>query len=314
MIQLVASPVGHHTGLVWGVLFTVYLAGTGVHVERWDPVWGADVISQERVSAFFGAPTFLQDMMRTDLADDPNGPLECVVVAGSPVPRTLPDRAGAALGAYIAPAWGMTECSILTSCTLAEPAAIQYSDGSSFAGSEVRIVDVDAVDVPVGVTGELLIRGPGVTLGYYDRVDATVESFLPELWFKTGDTASTDERGWLSLRGRSKDIVIRGGENIPVTDVESLLFDHPDVVDAAVVGYPDARLGERACAVLVTRPGARPDLAEVSNYLLAQGLSKHHLPERLVLLDRLPTTPSGKIQKFELRELIVSGEDAQAPR
>ncbi|WP_327129523.1 AMP-binding protein [Streptomyces sp. NBC_01727] len=306
MIQLVASPVGHHTGLVWGVLFTVLLAGTGVHMDRWDPTWGVEVIRRERVTAFFGAPTFLQDMMRTELADDPNCPLKCLVIAGSSVPRTLPARAGKALGAYIAPAWGMTECSIMTSCTPAEPAEVLHTDGSVFAGSEVRVVDDAGTDVAPGVTGDLLMRGPGVILGYYDRPDATDESFLPGLWFKTGDTASIDEHGWLSLRGRSKDIIIRGGENIPVTDVESVLFDHPDVIEAAVVGYPDERLGERACAVLVIRPDTTMDLATVCAYLLANGMSKHYLPERLVLLDELPTTQSGKIQKFKLRQLVVS--------
>ncbi|TNC29458.1 AMP-binding protein [Amycolatopsis alkalitolerans] len=308
MRQLVASPVGHHTGYVWGILFTVYLAGTGVYVDRWEPNWGVRVIRDEGVTAFFGAPTFLQDMMRTPLADDPDCPLECLVIAGSSVPRTLPAKAGEALGAYIAPAWGMTECSIMSCCTPAEPAQIQGTDGSIFAGSQVRVVDASGADVPVGVTGHLLMRGPGVVLGYYDRPDATDESFLPGLWLKTGDTASIDEHGWLSLRGRSKDIIIRGGENIPVTDVETLLFDHPAVINAALVGYPDERLGERACAVLVTRAGSTLDLPALCDYLLARGLSKHYLPERLVLLDELPTTQSGKIQKFKLRGLVAADQ------
>jgi cyclohexanecarboxylate-CoA ligase len=174
----------------------------------------------------------------------------------------------------------------------------------------VRVVDGDGNDVPPDVTGELLMRGPGVVLGYYDRPDATDEAFLPGLWFRTGDTASLDEHGRLSLRGRSKDLVIRGGENIPVTDVETLLFDHPDVRDAAVVGYPDERLGERVCAVVVPRPGARLDLDGICAHLLAHGLTKHYLPERLVLLDALPTTQSGKIQKFRLRELVAAPEQA----
>ncbi|MFF6980181.1 AMP-binding protein [Streptomyces sp. NPDC008343] len=306
MVQLVASPVGHHTGLVWGILFTALLAGTAVHMDRWDPAWGVEVIRDEQVTAFFGAPTFLQDMMRTELAGDPDCPLECLVIAGSSVPRTLPAKASKALGAYIAPAWGMTECSIMTSCTPTEPPEILLTDGSVFAGSEIRVVDHTGADVPPGVTGDLLMRGPGVILGYYDRPDATDESFYPGLWFKTGDTACIDEHGWLSLRGRSKDIIIRGGENIPVTDVETVLFDHPDVVDAAVVGYPDERLGERACAVLVLRPGTQMDLNTLCAYLLANGMSKHYLPERLVLLDTLPTTQSGKVQKFKLRQLVTS--------
>ncbi len=312
MVQLVASPAGHHTGFVWGILFTAYLAGTAVHMDRWEPGRGVEVIRAERVTAFFGAPTFLHDLMRTELADDPDCPLECLVIAGSSVPRTLPVKAGAALGAYIAPAWGMTECSIVSSCTPTESAEVQRTDGSIFAGSQVRIVDSDGTEVPAGVIGELQVRGPGVALGYYDRPDATEDSFLPGLWFKTGDTAGVDEAGWLSLRGRRTDIIIRGGQNIPVTDVETLLFDHPDVVNAAVVGYPDERLGERVCAVIVVRADARPDLPALCDYLLSNGMSKHFLPERLMVLDELPTTQSGKIQKFRLRELVAAASEMEA--
>ncbi|ROS38583.1 AMP-binding protein [Amycolatopsis thermoflava] len=305
MVQLVASPAGHHTGFEWGILFTTLLAGTGVHVDRWDPEWGARIIREEGVTTFFGAPTFLQDMLRTDLAGDPACPLTCLVIAGAPVPRSLPVQASAALGAYVAPAWGMTECSILTSCTPDAGEAILRTDGSVFAGSAVKIVDADGAEVPVGEVGELLMRGPGVVYGYYDRPDATAEAYRPGLWFSSGDRASVDEHGWLSLRGRSKDVIIRGGENIPVTDVESVVFDHPDVLNAAVVGVPDARLGERVCAVLVVKPGRpEPTVSSLAEFLLGQGLSKHYLPERVVVLGELPMTPSGKIQKFKLREML----------
>lgn len=306
MVHLVASPTGHHTGFVWGVLFTVYVAGTGVHVDRWDPTWGVEIIREEKVTAFFGAPTFLQDMMRTDLVGDPDCPLRCVVVAGSSVPRGLPAQASRALGAYIAPAWGMTECSIIISCTPKQPDEIQTTDGSVFAGSGARVVDEQGLDVPAGLTGELLVSGPALFLGYYDRPDATASAFLPGAWFRTGDTALIDEHGWLSLQGRTKDIIIRGGENIPVVEIETVLFDHPDILNAAVVGTPDERLGERTCAVVVTKPGATLDLPVLSEFLVSRGLSTHYLPERLVVLDELPMTQSGKIQKFKLREMIAS--------
>ncbi len=303
LVQLVASPVGHHTGFVWGLLFTVLQAGTGVHVDRWDPAWGVDVIREEGVTTFFGAPTFLQDMMRTDLADDADNPLSCLVIAGAPVPRSLPARASTALGAYVAPAWGMTECSIIVSCTPAEPDDVQRTDGSVFAGSAAKVVGPDGTELPAGVVGDLLVHGPAVTYGYVDRRDATEAAFRPGLWFDTGDRASIDERGWVSLAGRTKDIIIRGGENVPVTDVESLVFDHPDVLNAAVVGLPDERLGERIGAVLVVRPGRpEPTVETLADFLLGQGLSKHYLPERVTCVPELPMTPSGKIQKFKLRE------------
>jgi cyclohexanecarboxylate-CoA ligase len=309
MIQLVGSPVGHHTGFVWGVLFTVWLAGTGVHVNVWNPDWAADVIREEKATSLFGAPTFLQDLMRTSLARDSCCPLRCVVVAGSTVPRGLPARAARALGAYIAPAWGMTECGILTSATPAEPDAIIRTDGSVLPGSDVRVVDTNGADVAPGVVGDLLMTGPGVAVGYFGRPDATREAFTGGLWFRTGDTAARDRRGWLELRGRTKDIIIRGGENIPVTDVETVILEHPDVLAAAVVGYPDERLGERACAVLVLRAGATLSLAGLTQHLLRAGLSKHYLPERLMVQDELPMTPSGKVQKYRLREIAARAHD-----
>ncbi|WP_197673051.1 AMP-binding protein [Microbacterium pygmaeum] len=308
MVQLVASPVGHHTGYVWCTLFTVFLAGTGVQVDRWEPQWGADLIRAEGITTFFGAPTFLQDMMRTDLTSKAGNPLRCIVIAGSSVPRNLPQRAAEALGAYVAPAWGMTECSITIACTPSEPDDILQTDGSVFAGSAARVVDAEDGDVATGAVGELLVKGPSLFLGYYERPDATAASFTADGWFRTGDTAVLDERGWVSLRGRSKDIVIRGGENIPVTDVETLLFDHPAILNVAIVGTPDERLGERACAVVVFHDGQADDLAGLSRYLLDRGLSKHYLPERLIVQESLPMTQSGKIQKFRLRELIAAGE------
>ena len=305
MVQLVASPVGHHTGFVWGLVLTVLVKGTGVHVDRWDPEWGVEVIKEEGVTTFFGAPTFLQDMVRTSLAGDPDCPFKLLIIAGAPVPRGLPKSAGEALGAYIAPAWGMTECSIIFSCTPLANDDIQRTDGSVFDGSEVKIVDLDDEEVPVGKVGELLVRGPGVAFGYYDRPDATDESYLPGLWFRTGDQASADENGWLTLRGRTKDIIIRGGENIPVTEIESMIFDHPNIANTAVIGAPDERLGERICAVVVLKDAAQEITREsLSEFLLQQGLSKHYLPERVEVASELPTTPSGKIQKYKLKDLL----------
>ena len=157
--------------------------------------------------------------------------------------------------------------------------------------------------------GDLIVRGPALFVGYFERPDATRDSFLPGAWFRTGDTASVDEHGWISLRGRTKDIIIRGGENISATDIETLIFDHPDVLNAAVIGWPDERMGERVCAAVVLKAGADLDLARVCDYLLSKGLSKHYLPERLMVLDELPMTQSGKIQKFKLRELVSATRD-----
>jgi cyclohexanecarboxylate-CoA ligase len=306
VVNLVASPVGHHTGFLWGVLLTTFLRGRGVYLDRWSPAQAADVIREEGVTTMFAAPTFQQDLLLTDLAHDPRSTLRTVVVTGAPVPRTLPAIAGEAFGAYVCPAWGMTELGIGISCTRTLPAEAQSTDGVPVPGTELRIVGSNGKPARAGATGALQIRGPGLFLGYLQRADATSEAIGADGWFSTGDTARITEEGYVILEGRTKDIVIRGGENIPVVAVESLLFQHPDILEASIVGLPDPRLGERACAIVVPKGDATFTLAEICDYLLEQGLSKHFLPERLELVPDLPKTPSGKIRKVELRELYGS--------
>lgn len=305
MINLVASPVGHHTGFLWGVLLTAYRGGTAVYLDRWDPERAAGVIAAEGVTALFGAPTFLQDLLRTSLAGRADCPLRIAVLAGAPVPRALPATAGEAFGCYVCPAWGMTEWGIGISCAPHLSTRAQQTDGVPVPGCMVRVVAEGRRIANPGEAGALQIRGPGLFLGYIGRPDATAEAIDPDGWFDTGDLAAIDADGCVTLQGRTKDIIIRGGENIPVVEVESLLFEHPDVIAAAVVGIPDERLGERACAVVVPAPGARPSLEQLCTYLSARGLSKHFLPERLELVSALPMTPSGKIRKVELRARLA---------
>jgi cyclohexanecarboxylate-CoA ligase len=302
VVNLVASPVGHHTGFLWGVLLTTFLRGRAVYLDRWNPAQAADVIREEGVTTMFAAPTFQQDLLLTDLANDPRCTLRTVVITGAPVPRTLPSIGGEAFGAYVCPAWGMTELGIGISCTRTLPAEVQSTDGVPVPGTEVRVTGSDGQPVPAGATGALQVRGPGLFLGYLQRADATSEAIGADGWFSTGDTARITEEGYVILEGRTKDIVIRGGENIPVVAVESLLFQHPDILEASIVGLPDPRLGERACVVVVPKGDATFTLDEICGYLLEQGLSKHFLPERLELVTELPKTPSGKIRKVELRE------------
>jgi cyclohexanecarboxylate-CoA ligase len=300
VVNLVASPVGHHTGFLWGVLFGAYLDATCVYLDRWDPAHAAAVIEEFGVTTMFGAPTFVQDLLHTDLAGR-EGPLRLAVVAGAPVPRTLPADASTAFGAFVCPAWGMTEWGIGIACAPSMTREALLTDGLPVGNCEVRVVDHSGQPAPADVEGRLQIRGPGLFLGYLGRPDATREAVDADGWFDTGDNARFLSSGYLELRGRSKDIVIRGGENIPVVEVESLLFAHPDIQDVAVIGIPDPRLGERACAVVVPVPGAQVSLAELCRYLLDRGMSKHFLPERLTLVDALPKTASGKIRKVELR-------------
>jgi cyclohexanecarboxylate-CoA ligase len=313
-VNLISSPVGHHTGFLWGVLMSSYLAGTAVFLDRWDAKLAIDLIRTEQVSAMIAAPTFLQDLLDVEGAGAASlASLRVVCIPGAPIPRPLVSRAREQLGCFICPAWGMTEYGIGISGSPGLPRErVEATDGVPVAGCNVRVVDESRELVEPGAEGDLEIGGAGLFLGYFERPDATAEA-LVDGWFRTGDRAVQDADGFVSLTGRTKDIVIRGGENLPVAAIESLLHEHPRVVEAAVVGYPDERLGERACAVIASRGGGPLGLAEVSEFLLRKGLSKQFLPERVELVDALPRTASGKIRKVELRSWLVQGAPDSGP-
>ena len=302
-VDLIASPVGHHTGYIWGALLAANITGTAVYLDRWKPDVAARVMREHDVGLMVGAPTFLQDLVRVDGVGPESFPaLRMIVLAGAPVPRTLIPRAREQLNSSILPAWGMTEYGIgISSASYLPQERVDATDGVPVRSCEVRVVDKDGVPGQRDEVGALQITGPGLFVGYYDRPDFT-EQALVDGWFDTGDQAVMHEDGFVSLVGRSKDIIIRGGENIPVYEVENALFRHPAVVDVAVIGVPDERLGERTCAVLVGDGPDRPGFEELKAFCLEQGLSKHYLPERMEFIDALPKTASGKIKKFELRE------------
>ena len=188
----------------------------------------------------------------------------------------------------------MTEYGIGISGSAALPRErVEATDGVAVAGCDVRIVGRAGEPAAPGEEGDLEIRGAGLFLGYYERPDATREAIV-EGWFRTGDRAVIDADGFVSLTGRTKDIVIRGGENLPVAAIESLLHEHPLVVEAAIVGYPDERLGERACAVIALREGGTLALPEVAEFLLGRGLSNSSSPSGSSSSRRCPRRPAGR--------------------
>jgi non-ribosomal peptide synthetase component E (peptide arylation enzyme) len=185
------------------------------------------------------------------------------------------------------------------------PEKVFGTDGYCLRGMAVKVVDETGEEVPPGQEGALLCRGPQHFAGYYKRPQVTAEGFTSDGWFKTGDRAIMDAEGYISISGRSKDIIIRGGENIPVVEVENLLHKHPKVQNVAIVAMPDQRLQERACAFVIPKPSTVLTFGEMVSYLLDQQLAKQYLPERLELVTEFPMTPSGKIQKYVLRQRIA---------
>jgi cyclohexanecarboxylate-CoA ligase len=271
--------------------------------DQWEPATAAALIARERCALTLGATPFLADLVRVaaDGTQDLSA-LRLFLCAGAPIPRVLVQEAARVLpGMYVMSAWGMTEMGIATATYPGDPAEKVFAtDGRALPGHAVRVVDADGHPVPADVEGRLQACAATLFVGYLERpADYGVDA---DGWFETGDNARMDADGYIRITGRSKDIIIRGGENIPVVEVEELLYRHPAIVDAAIVAMPDPRLGERACAFVTLRPGHHLDFDAVRDYLLAQRMARQYLPERLEIIDAFPRTPSGKIQKYVLRD------------
>jgi cyclohexanecarboxylate-CoA ligase len=211
------------------------------------------------------------------------------------------ERAVARLRCAVISAWGMSETGSVTTTRPDDvPEKIFGTDGVALHGMEVRVVDEGGNPRPVNTEGNLQCRGIGNFVGYFKRPDVSAAD--ADGWFDTGDLATMDADGYIRITGRSKDIIIRGGENIPVVEIEELVYRHPAVQSAAIVAMPDERLGERCCLFVVLQPGATLSFDEIVAHLDRNHVAKHYFPERLEILPELPRTASGKIQKYVLRE------------
>ena len=304
-VILMASTLGHQTGFLYGFCLTLLLGARAVWLDVWGAAAAAELIAAERVTFSMGATPFLRDLTYVQGGHDLSS-LRVFISAGAPIPRPLVRDARARLGCAISAGWGMSENGLVTCNGLGDPDEKVFgTDGLPVPGMELSVVDEAGRPLPAGAEGDLLVRGSSQFAGYLARPEMTADAHTPDGWFKTGDRGRLDADGYLAITGRTKDLIIRGGENIPVAEVEDLLFAHPKVQGVAIVAMPDPRLVERACAFVVPRPGQPPTLHELVAYLDAQGIAKHKFPERLELLEEFPLTPSGKIQKYRLREWIT---------
>lgn len=304
---LMASPMAHQTGFMYGLLMPIMLRTGAVLQDVWEPNKAIALIREHGVTFTMASTPFLTDLAKTVAESGQSVPsLRTFLCAGAPIPGPLVEQARAALGAKIVSAWGMTENGAVTTTQLEDDDERSFStDGCPLPGVEVKVVDVDGKALPSGETGKLMLRSCSNFGGYLRRPH--LNGTDADDWFDTGDLARIDERGYIRITGRSKDVIIRGGENIPVVEIESLLYRHPAIAMAAIVAYPDERLGERACAVVVTKPGLTLDLPAIQTFLKEQKVAIQYIPEKLVVSEAMPTTPSGKIQKFKLREMMRAG-------
>ena len=313
------SPLGHAVGFTHALRMTLTIGGSIVLQQQWEPGEAVELIRRERCTYMAAATPFLIDIIgHRALAQAERLPsLRLFLCGGASIPEQLARDAGEALPhTFTSPLWGMTECGGVTTCPFDAPEEKRHTtDGRPCGGMELKVVDASGDEVPRGVEGELMVRGPMVARGYYGRDDLTRESFLPDGFFRTGDQARMDEDGYIRITGRIKDLIIRGGVNIAPVEIESVLFSHPKVANAAVVGMPDPRLGERICAWVILEADATGDstltVGEVQTWMEEAGLAKPKWPERIEVVDAFPMTASGKVQKFRLREMIAARIEAE---
>jgi cyclohexanecarboxylate-CoA ligase len=306
-VALMSSTFGHQTGFLYGYCLTLLLGSTGVWLDVWNAEEAARLIEAERVTYTMGATPFLQDLTYAPAVERRDlGSLRLFISAGAAIPRKLVQDARARLRCAISAGWGMSENGLVSCNGLTDPEEKVFgTDGLPLPGMDLQVVDDGGRRLPPGTEGDLLVRGHSQFVGYWKRPEYTRQAHTADGWFKTGDRATIDGDGYVSITGRSKDIIIRGGENISVAEVENLLYTHPKVAGVAVVAMPDARLVERACAYVVPRAGETLTLDELTRFLADKQLARHKFPEHLEIVDAFPMTPSGKIQKYKLREAIA---------
>jgi acyl-CoA synthetase (AMP-forming)/AMP-acid ligase II len=309
-VQFNPSPITHTTGLITGFLLPL-MHGASVHLmEAWEPRSGLADIAKFHTTASVTATAFLQMLMDAYDPDqhDPSS-MRLWVAAGSPIPEAFVRRARQVLpDMKVLSLYGRTENVTTTTCTVDDdPERSVTSDGKALPGSSVKIVDETGAEVPRGEPGDIAYQGPMHMLEYINNPEATAELFTPDGYSRSGDLGVMDADGYVRVTGRLKDIVIRGGLNISVRQVEDLLIAHPAIRAVAAVGMPDERLGERVCCYAVVTPGHENlGLTEVRDYLLEQGLAIQKAPERLEIVPELPMTATGKIQKHLLRADVAA--------
>ncbi len=297
-------PLFHTAGCGMGVLGAVQSLAVDVPVLAFDPALVLELLEAERAVMFGGVPTMMiamlghPDIERRDLSS-----LRVAVSGGSPVPAELVRQVEARLGVRFSIVFGTTECSPLVTQVKLDDSDQDRAEtlGTPLPQTEVMIADAHG-PVPVGQPGELCARGYLVMRGYHDAPEATAAAIDSEGWYHTGDLASLDSRGYLRIEGRIKDMIIRGGENVYPREIEDALFAHPAVAEAVVIGVPDETWGEVVAAYVRPVPGQQqPSLEELRAYC-REHLAPYKTPQHWVFVEAFPMTPSGKIQKYKLRE------------
>ncbi|MCU1395544.1 MAG: fadK [Ilumatobacteraceae bacterium] len=312
-VTLVSFPIGHMAGVL-GAMRAFFRHRHTIFMDTWDPAVAAHLVATHGVTNTAGTPFHLLALLEAaDRAGLPVSSIRSYLLGATAISPEL-IAAADARGIRAFRCYGSTEQPTVSCGRPSDSFADRAStDGRLLPGVEVRIVDADERDVPYGNPGEILSRGVDLSPGYTDpELDAV--SLTEDGWYRSGDIGMLDDRGYLTITDRKKDIIIRAGENIASKEVEDSLMSHPSVREVAVVGIKDPRYGERVCAVVVLAGGAAPvTLAEMRAHVLESGLARPKAPESLFIATDLPRTPSGKVQKQVLRDALSSGSMPSIP-
>lgn len=304
-------PFYHCFGMVMGNLAaTSHGAAMVIPAPAFDPHATLEAVAAERCTALYGVPTmFIAELADPDFDSFDLSSLRTGIMAGSPCPEQVMKQVIERMGMReVSICYGMTETSPVSTQTRANDSLIQRTATVGRAGPhiEIKIVDPDTgLTVPRGAPGELCTRGYSVMLGYWNDPDKTAEAIDAARWMHTGDLATMDADGYVAITGRIKDMVIRGGENIYPREIEEFLYTHPDVLDAQVIGVPDAKYGEELMAWVRMREGATALTPAALREFCLGRLAHFKIPRYVHVVDEFPMTVTGKIRKIEMREIAA---------
>lgn len=300
-VGFMPAPFAHQIGFCFGMTTAIYLGIPLVVLDVWNADKAVELISRHRATYSCASTPFMADLAAVpDIESIDLDRFRVFLTAGAPIMEPVVERMTRKLKVQVVPGWGMTEVIQATACQPLSSMQGILTDGAAFPGNEVCVTNRAGQPVPTGQDGVLKYRGATLFVGYYKRPE--LYNLDKDGWFDTEDLARMDEGGNIRIIGRDKDIIIRGGENIPVLEVESLLCKMPEICDLALVAMPDRRLGERGCLFVTLKDDATLTFQRIVAYLKAQELAQQYFPERLEILKLMPRTASGKIQKFVLRE------------
>jgi long-chain acyl-CoA synthetase len=299
-VTLGALPLFHSFGQTCGLNATIAAGGTLTLIPRFDPAKALSIIERDRVNVFLGVPTMYGAMLHHPERENfSTSSLQLCGSGGSAMPVELLRGFDEAFGCKVLEGYGLSETSPVASFNHRDRERRPGSIGTPIEGVEMKVVDEDGNEVEQGEVGEIVIRGHNVMKGYWGRPDATAEAIDDEGWLHTGDMARVDEDGYFFIVDRKKDMIIRGGYNVYPREIEEVLYEHPAVREAAVLGVPHESLGEEVGAAVALKHGAETDVDELRQFVKEQ-VAAYKYPRVIWFVDELPKGPTGKILKREI--------------